>query len=99
MMKVIDTLHELNGRTKHAERKFVDDKYDVIQIQMEENEEITEHHAREETFIIVRDGKVEFDIEGEKVILTNEKLLQMEPYEKHSLKAIEKTDLILLKIK
>src|SRR5690625_5230163 len=98
-MKVIDTLHELNGRTKHAERKLASDKYDIIQIQMEENEEITEHHAREETLIIIRDGKVEFDVEGKKVVLSNENLLQMDPYEKHSLKAVEKTDLILLKIK
>ncbi|HLR43080.1 MAG TPA: hypothetical protein VK067_07575 [Pseudogracilibacillus sp.] len=98
-MKMIDTLQELNGRAKHAERKIAEDKYDVIQIQMEEDEEVTEHHAREETLIIVRNGKVEFDVEGKKVILTNENLLQMDPYEKHSLKAIEKTDLILLKIK
>lgn len=98
-MKIIDTLQELKGRTKHAERKMVEDKYDVIQLQMEKDEEITEHHAREETLIIVRNGKVEFDVEGKKVVLTNENLLQMEPYEKHSLKAIEKTDLILLKFK
>ncbi len=98
-MKIIETPHELNGRTKHAERKLAADKYDVVQIQMEENEEITEHHAREETLIIVREGKVVFDVEGEKVTLTNGHLLQMNPYEKHSLKALEKTDLILLKFK
>lgn len=98
-MKLVETLRELKAQNKHAERKLNEEKYDVIQIQMEKGEEITEHHAREETLIIVRSGKVEFDLESEKVVLTNEQLLQMDPYEKHSLKAIEKTDLILLKFK
>lgn len=79
-MKLVETLHELKGQTKHAERKLDGNKYDVIQIQMKKDEEITTHHAREETLIIIRSGKVEFDVEGEKIILTNEHLLQMDPY-------------------
>lgn len=79
-MKLVETLHELKGQTKHTERKLDGNKYDVIQIQMKKDEEIKTHHAREETLIIIRSGKVEFDVEGEKIILTNEHLLQMDPY-------------------
>ena len=97
-MKLITTLHDIGENSKHAERVLKGTKYDVIQIHMNQGEEITEHHAKVETLIIVRTGKVQFNVEGEDVILTNEQILQMEPFEAHSLKALEETDLILMKI-
>lgn len=98
-MKLIDTLRNLGERTKHAERVLNEPNYDVIQIQMKQDEEITAHHAKEETLIIVRTGEVEFILENQAVTLTNEQVFQMDSYEKHSLKAIEATDLILIKFK
>ncbi len=98
-MKLIDTLRNLGERSKHAERMLSEPNYDVIQIQMKRNEELTTHHAEEETLIIVRTGKVEFILEEQLVVLTNEQIFQMAPMEKHSLKALEATDLILIKFK
>jgi len=98
-MKLIAGLDNLDEKTKHAERVLSQPSYDVIQIHLEKDEVISTHHAKEETLIIVRTGKVRFVVEEETVVLTNEEILQMDPYEKHCLEAIEETDLILLKIK
>ena len=98
-MQLIEGIDNLVKKTKHAERVLSQPKYDVVQIHMKKDEEISTHHAKEETLIIVRTGKVRFIVGEETVILANEQMLQMDPYEKHSLEAIEETDLILLKIK
>jgi quercetin dioxygenase-like cupin family protein len=97
-MQLIESNHNFSSK-KHAERLLQREQYDVINIYMQAGEEITEHHAKEETLIIVRAGKVKFDVEGKKIILTDKKMLQMEPYEKHSLKAVEESDLLLLKFR
>src|SRR5690625_7288255 len=71
-MKRVDTKHDIGGKTKHAERVLSEDKYDIIQIHMKKGEVITSHHAKEETLIIVRTGKVYFIVEKETMTLTNE---------------------------
>jgi len=98
-MKLIDSIVGLDKKAKHAERVLSQPAYDIVQIHMKKNEVISTHHAKEETLIIVRTGNVRFVVEDETVVLTNAQILQMEPYEKHSLEAIEDTDLILVKIK
>src|SRR5699024_11679075 len=98
-MKLEKTIHNIREKGKYAKRMLSEEKYDIIQIHMKKEEEITAHHAKEETLIIVRTGEVLMNIEGESVTLTNETVLQMNPYEEHDLKAIEEADLLLLKIK
>lgn len=98
-MKLEKTIHHIGEKGKYAKRILNEAKYDMIQIHMKKEEEITAHHAKEETLIIVRTGEVLMNIEGESVTLTNETVLQMNPYEEHDLKAIEEADLLLLKIK
>lgn len=98
-MKLIESAHDSGDKKKFAKRLMKEKQYDVVHFHMKAGEEITEHHAREETLIIVRTGKVKFDVEGETVELTNEEILHMEPYEKHSLEAMEETDFLLLKIR
>lgn len=97
-MKLISSTHDIGEKKKHAERILKQPKYDIIHIHMKKDEEITTHHAKVETLIIVRSGIVSFTIEEETVILTNEQVLQMDPFEKHHLKAIEACDLLLLKV-
>lgn len=96
-MERIKTKHDIGDEKKFAKRVLKQPGYDVVQIHMKEDEEITEHHAKVETLIIVRKGRVSFTVEGETVELTNEDILQMDPFEKHHLKAIDETDLLLLK--
>ncbi|HLQ96938.1 MAG TPA: cupin domain-containing protein [Pseudogracilibacillus sp.] len=98
-MKFEKTVHNIGEKRKHADRVLNEAKFDMIQIHMKEEEVITSHHAKEETLIIVRSGKIVMNVEGEEVTLTNESVLQMDPYEAHDLRAIEETDLILLKLK
>ena len=98
-MKYITTSHQIGGDQKYADRVLNTENYDVVQIHMKKDQEISTHHAKVETLIIVRTGKVQFVLEEETVELTNESILQMDPYEKHSLKALEETDLLLLKFK
>jgi len=97
-MKLVDSLHDIGDKAKHASRVLNKSKYDIVQIHMKKGEELSNHHAKVETVIIVRAGKVNFNVEGEDVVLTNEQILQMDPYEEHSLQAIDETDLLLLKI-
>lgn len=96
-MKHIQTSHDIGEKQKFANRVLNQSKYDVVHIHMKKDEEITTHHAKVETLIVVRTGKVLFVVEDKTIELTNEEILQMEPYEKHSLKAIEETDLLLMK--
>lgn len=98
-MKLIESSYDVGNKNKFAKRLMCGDKYDIVQIHMKAGEEISEHHAKEETLIIVRSGKVNFEVEGEVVELTCKEVLQMEPFEKHSLKAMDETDLLLLKIR
>lgn len=98
-MKHIQTAHDIGEKQKFANRVLNQPKYDVVHIHMKKGEEITTHHAKVETLIVVRAGKVLFIVEDETFELTNEDILQMEPYERHSLMALEEADLLLLKFK
>ena len=59
------------------------------------------HHI----IVIVRNGEVVFNVEGEDVTLTNEDVLLFDPLEMHSLKALKalkavtNVDLVIVKIK
>lgn len=98
-MHVITSPHNIGKHQKFAKRLFNEDKFDLIHMHLKEGEQLTEHHAKEDVLVVVRTGKVEFDFSGEKVTLTNEDVLHMEPNEDHSVLALEETDLILLKVK
>src|SRR5699024_2219868 len=99
LMKHIQTPYDIGDKQKFANRKLSQSKYDVVHIHLKKAEEIKTHHAKEETLIVVRSGKIRMKIEAETVELTNEDILQMEPYEKHDLYALEETDLLLIKFK
>src|SRR5699024_7692364 len=99
VMKRKKTIHHIGEKVKYAKRIVNEAKYDVIKIHMKKKEEIMTQNDKEETLIIVRAGKVLMNVEGESVTLTNETVLQMNPYEEHDLKAIEESDWLLLKIK
>jgi quercetin dioxygenase-like cupin family protein len=70
-----------------------------VNIQLQKDEIILEHHADADVIIIVKKGKVTFKVEGETVQLTAENMLHMKPMEKHSLKADVASDIIVMQIK
>lgn len=98
-MKVVSASYNIGDKQKFAKRLFKEDTFDLIHMHLKKDEHISTHHAPTEVIIIVRTGQVKFDIEGEQVTLTNEDILHLDPYEDHSLQAIEDTDLILVKVK
>jgi|SRR5699024_2806349 len=98
-MEYVDIWADVEEKDRYANRVMKRDKFDVVHIHLKKDEEMGSHHAKEETLIIVRNGKVQFTVEEKTVELSKDGILQMEPYEEHDLKAIEDTDLFLLKFK
>lgn len=98
-MQYVDTWHDVEKKTRYANRVMKQDKFDVVHMHLQKGEKVGPHHAEEESLIVVRSGKVQFIVEGKTVELTNEDILQMDPYEEREIKAIEQTDLLLLKFK
>lgn len=70
---------------------------EVIQIKMKEGAEIGQHATEKFVFVIVQTGTVDFKVNDESYILTNEQVLYLDPREKHSLKAISDATLIVVK--
>lgn len=97
-MELIQTKDVLTDQSKHAERFLKFDNAQFVNVQMKKDEVLSEHHAKEMVVIIVRKGSVEFNLEGKKVIVTTENVLQMEPNEVHDVLALEDTDFIIIKI-
>ncbi|WOV86659.1 AraC family ligand binding domain-containing protein [Sporosarcina oncorhynchi] len=98
-MNLFETEYTLNDNSKHVGKVASVENASLTNIQLRAGEEIKEHDSKNEAFIIVRRGKVRFTIEGEEVFVTPENLLQMAPLEKHSLHALEDTDLLLIQVK
>ena len=98
-MKLFETKYQLNDKAKHLAKVATVDNATFTNIQLRAGEEIAEHDSKNEAFIIVRKGKIQFTVEGEPVIVTPENLLHMAPLEKHSLRAVEDTDLVLIQVK
>ncbi|MDV6378052.1 cupin domain-containing protein [Sporosarcina sp. GW1-11] len=98
-MKLIDTKIQLTEKEKHLAKVASVNNATLTNIQLQEGQEIAEHDSKNEAFIIVRKGKVRFTVEGEPVEVTPDTILHMAPLEKHSLYAIEDTDLVLIQVK
>ena len=98
-MKLINTKNQLNEKEKHVEKVVEVENAAIMNIQLRAGEEVAEHDADREVFIVVRKGKVRFIVEGEPVDVTPENLLHMVPLEKHSLHAVEDSDILVIQVK
>lgn len=97
-MKIITTTNQLELKAKHMEKILQLENEEVINLQLKSGEKIPEHHAKESILIIVRRGKLLFQVENETAELTNETLLYMNPLENHQLEAFEDTDVLIIKL-
>ncbi|MGM7636147.1 hypothetical protein [Bacillus sp. Hm123] len=97
-MKIVHTPNHLEAKNKHVERCIQFNETNVLNIQLKTNEFIPEHDFNGDVLVIVRKGKVLFDVEGQQVELTNENVLHIDPLEKHGLKALEDSDILVVKI-
>ncbi|TWT06661.1 hypothetical protein FQV26_02300 [Planococcus sp. CPCC 101016] len=97
-MELIETPNALKEKSKHVQKALSFSKTKVVNIQLQAGEEIAEHDSPADVIIIVRSGKVLFSVEGETVEAAPDNILHMSPKEKHSLTAIEPSDLLVLQI-
>jgi len=65
----------------------------------DKNESLKEHKTPFKVFIYIVEGKIEFKIKKEKFIIKEGEFLLMEPETPHSLKAIEKSKMLLFMLK
>lgn len=97
-MEIIGTPNLLGEKNKHVQKALSFGNTKVVNMQLQTGENIAEHDSVADVIIIVRSGKVSFSVEGETVVVTPENILHMSPKEKHSLLAIEPSDLLVLQI-
>ena len=97
-MALISTPYRLEEKPKHIAKLMTLENVSVVNIQLKTGETIAEHDSKREVIIIVRRGAVIFDIEGTEKLVTQDNVLHMSPLEKHSLRATEDTDLIVLQV-
>lgn len=97
-MELIETPNVLGEKNKHVQKALSFGKTQVINMQLQRGEEIAEHDSMADVIIIVRSGKVSFVVEGQTVEALPENILHLSPKEKHSLRAIEASDLLVLQI-
>lgn len=97
-MQLIQTPSKLGMKTKHIAKLLELEHVRTVNIQMKKDEEIAEHESSKDVVIVVRDGAVLFTVEGVETRVTKDNVLYMQPKEKHSLKAMEDSDLLVFQI-
>ncbi|WP_144510532.1 AraC family ligand binding domain-containing protein [Bacillus sp. FJAT-22090] len=97
-MQLVETPYLLEEKEKLVSKVIQFDQHHVMNIQLRTGEEIKEHDAKEYVLIVVRKGKVLFTVEGVEQLVTTGNILHMNPFEKHALKAVEDSDIIVIKI-
>lgn len=97
-MELIETPNLLNEKNKHIQKALSFGKTKIVNMQLQTGEKIAEHDSIADVIIIVRSGKVSFNVEGQTVEVSPDNILHMVPEEKHSLTAIEPSDLLVLQI-
>ncbi|MDQ0427984.1 quercetin dioxygenase-like cupin family protein [Planomicrobium stackebrandtii] len=97
-MELIETPYLLGEKNKHIQKALNFNKTQVVNMQLQKGEKIAEHDSMADVLIIVRSGKVSFVVEGQTVEAAPDNILHMNPKEKHSLTAIEPSDLLVLQI-
>lgn len=97
-MNLIGTPYVLEEKEKQITTILKEQNLDIMNIQLRAGEEVKEHHANANVLIVVRKGKVQFTVEGTELIVTTGNVLHMKPLEKHALKALEDSDIVVTKI-
>jgi quercetin dioxygenase-like cupin family protein len=99
IMELIATPYHLNSKPKHIKPVLNVEKVKILNIQLQPGETVPEHAVDADVTIIAKSGKVNFQVEGESVEVSPQQLLYMAPLEKHSLTALEASDLMVIQIR
>lgn len=84
----------LDGKFEHL---IDEDKLQVTHLQIKSGEEIRRHKSDKTVIVVIYKGKVDFKGEDGKDIILPGDIIRMDPNESHSLKAIEDSDLLVIK--
>ncbi len=84
----------LDGKFEHL---IDEDKLQVTHLQIKSGEEIRRHKSDKTVIVVIYKGKVDFTGEDGKDIILPGDIIRMDPNESHSLKAIEDSDLLVIK--
>lgn len=98
-MELFEMPYQLDGKKKHVQKVAKFEKTNIVNMQLAAGEEIPAHDADADVLIIVNSGKVEFTVEGEKAEVSPGVMMRMTPKEKHSLRAIEDSNFLVIQIK
>lgn len=98
-MKLIETPSRLGEKKRHFQKALQFEKTSVTVIQMREGEVMAEHSTDADALIIVRKGLVDMTVGEERISVTPENLLHLDPAELHSLTAREDSEVLLVQIK
>ena len=84
----------LDGKFEH----LVDENnLQITNLQIKSGEEIPSHKSDKSVIVVIYKGKVDFSGENNKEIIIPGDIIVMNPNEIHSLKAIEDSDLMVIK--
>ncbi|MFD1030049.1 cupin domain-containing protein [Metaplanococcus flavidus] len=98
-MELFEMPYQLDNKKKHVQKVAKFEKTNIVNMQLAEGEEIPEHDADADVLIIVKRGKLEFTVEGENAEVSPETMMRMTPKERHSLRALEDSDFLVIQIK
>lgn len=97
-MNLVETPYVLDDTEKKITNVLKAEDFDLMNIQLRAGEKVKEHHANANVLIVVRKGKVQFTVDGAEHTVTTGNILHMKPLEKHALKALEDSDIVVTKI-
>ena len=86
----------LDGKFEHL---LDEDKLQITHLQIKKGEEIPSHKSDKNVVVVIYKGKVDFVGENGNEIIVPGDIITMEANEMHALKAIDDSDLIVIKAK
>lgn len=86
----------LDGKFEHL---IDQDKLQITHLQIKQGEEVPSHKSDKNVVVVIYKGKVNFIGENGNEIIVPGNIITMKPNEMHSLKAIEDSDLMVIKAK
>lgn len=98
-MELLEMPYLLVNKKKHVQKVAKFEKTNIVNMQLAAGEEIPEHDADADVLIIVNSGRVEFTAEGTIAEVSPGVMMRMTPKEKHSLRALEDSNFLVIQIK
>ena len=84
----------LDGKFEHL---VDEDNLQITHLQIKKGEEIPSHKSDKSVIVVIYKGKVDFKEENGNQIIIPGDIITMDPNEIHALKAIEDSDLMVIK--